>query len=156
MRHLIGSGQMTTQALIVFDLPGPRPATLEIRMTRMGLVSHCGSILFKAQLRGSVDRVIRIGPHRSYGAPGFQDGPSADRLNAVKDLSKRVEKVARTLVAFGTVVLRRDQLFSIYPEDGHAVLVIGTLPRTSVLGGKATTDAKELLAIADAIDQAIR
>lgn len=153
--NLLGSGATTTLLGVELDLPGPRPATLTARMLRQGVGCYCGPLLFTVTLGRPVDGEVAIEDHKSFGSPKFLGGSAAGRLNAAKDLAKRVDKILRTEAEMGSVKVKAARLFRVAPGEGSAVVVIGTLPRLTSMGMGATTDAREVLEIAAAIEAAL-
>ena len=99
--NVLGSGSTTPLLTVEMDLPGPRPASLSARMLRQGVGCYCGTLLFTLTLGRPIGGEVTIEDHMSFGSPKFLGGEAAGRLNAAKDLAKRVDKVLRTEVEMG-------------------------------------------------------
>jgi hypothetical protein len=153
--HVLGSGATTPLLTVELDLPGPRPATLTARMLRQGVGCYCGTLLFSVTLGRPTADQVTIEDHKSFGSPKFLGGEAAGRLNAAKDLARRVDKVLRTEAEMGSIKVRAPRLFRVVPGESGAVLILGTLPRLTSMGMGATTDAREVLEIAGAIEAAL-
>jgi hypothetical protein len=153
--HALGSGATTLLLTVELDLPGSRPATLTARILRQGVGCYCGSLLFAVTLGRPTSDEATIEDHKSFGTPRFLGGAAAGRLNAAKDLAKRVDKVLRTEAEMGSIKVRAPRLFRVMPGETGAVLVLGTLPRLTSMGMGATTDAREVLEIAGAVEAAL-
>ncbi len=154
--NVLGSGATTTLLTLEIDLPAAHPATLRAHVIRQGVGAYCGSLLYAIQLGKPVAGEVGIEDHKSFGTPKLTGNPdAAGRLNTIKDLAKRIDKVLRTETDMGSIKVRGPRLFSVRPGDAGAVLVLGTLPRLTSMGMSATTDAREVLEIAAAIDAAL-
>jgi hypothetical protein len=154
--NVLGSGRTTPLLTIVFEIPGPRTATLRARVDRQGVGGYVGSLLYSAGISKTVGGEVTIEGHKTFGTPKFLGDPgAAGRLNAVKDLAKRVDKLARTEADMVSIKLRAPRVFRITPQGGRALLVLHTLPRLTSMGMGAEVDAREFLQIADAIEAAL-
>ena len=153
--NVLGSGSTTPLLNVELDLPGPRPASLTARMLRQGVGCYCGTLLFTVTLGRPIGAEVTIEDHKSFGSPRFLGGEAAGRLNVVKDLAKRVDKVLRTEVEMGSIKVKAPRLFRVVPGENGALLVLGTLPRLTSMGMGATMDAREILEIAGAIEAAL-
>jgi hypothetical protein len=153
---VFGSGGTVSLFTLEFDLPGPLPARLRAGFERQGLGCYCGSLLFLVPLAKSVPAEVSIEDHKGFGTPKFIGQPDlAARLNAVKDLAKRVDKVLRSEWDMGSIKVKAPRIFKLAPENGAAVLVMRTLPRLTSMGFGASTDAGEILNLAGVIDAAL-
>lgn len=153
--NVLGSGATTPLLTVEMDLPGRHPASLTARMLRQGVGCYCGTLLFTVTLGRPIDGEVTIEDHKSFGSPKFLGGDAAGRLNAAKDLARRVDKVLRTEVEMGSIKVKAPRLFRIVPGENGALLILGTLPRLTSMGMGATTDAREILEIAGAIEAAL-
>lgn len=153
--HVLGSGTTTPLLGIEMDLPGSRAATLSAQMLRQGVGCYCGRLLFSLEIGRPVDAEVTIEDHKSFGSPKFLGGAAAGRLNAARDLAKRVDKILRTEAEMGSIKVKSPRLFRLVPSDRGALLVLGTLPRLTSMGMGATTDAREILEIAASIEAAL-
>ena len=153
--NVLGSGSTTPLLTVEMDLPGPRPASLTARMLRQGVGCYCGTLLFTVTLGRPIGGEVTIEDHKSFGSPKFLGGEAAGRLNAAKDLAKRVDKVLRTEVEMGSIKVKAPRLFHVVPGETGALLILATLPRLTSMGMGATTDAREILEIAGAIEAAL-
>jgi hypothetical protein len=73
----------------------------------------------------------------------------------VKDLAKRTDKVLRSESEMGSVKVKVPRTFSLTPSGGGSLLVLGSLPRLTSMGMSATTDAREILEVAAAVEAAL-
>lgn len=154
--HVLGSGQTTPLLALEFDLPGGRPATLQAQVLRQGVGGYCGSLVFVFRLAKPLAGEVGFEEHKSFGTPKFTgDAAAAARLNGVKDLAKRADKVLRGEAEMGSVKVKVPRVFRLTPAEGGSTLVLGTLPRLTSMGMSATTDAKEILEIAVAVEAAL-
>jgi hypothetical protein len=112
--------------------------------------------VFVVPLGKPIGGAVGIEDHKSFGTPKFTGDPAAaGRLNGVKDLAKRVDKALRTETDMGTGKVKIPRTFAIVPSDGGSTLAIGSLPRLTSMGMSATTDAKDMLEIAAAIQASL-
>lgn len=154
--HVLGSGQITPLLTVEIDLPGGRPGTLQAQLLRQGVGAYCGSLVYVFRLAKPVAGEVGFEDHKSFGTPRFTgDAATAGRLNGAKDLAKRADKVLRSEAEMGSVKVKAPRVFRLTPAEGGAVLVLGTLPRLTSMGMSATTDAKEILEIAAAVEAAL-
>jgi hypothetical protein len=153
--NALGSGSTTTLLTMEMDLPGPRPALLTARMLRQGVGCYCGALLFTVTLGRPIGAEVTIEEHKSFGSPKLLGGDAAGRHNAAKDLAKRVDKVLRTEVEMGSIKVKAPRLFRVVPGESGALLILATLPRLTSMGMGASTDAREILEIAGAIEAAL-
>lgn len=139
-----------------FTLPAPWPASLHVWVERQGVGAYTGPLLYSATLAKPVAGEVTIEDHKSFGTPKFLGDPAAaGKLNAVKDLAKRVDKLIRTQTEMGAITVKAPRTFKLAPEAGGSVLILGTLPRMTSMGVGAEVDAGEFLAIAAAIEAAL-
>ena len=154
--HVLGSGQTTLLLTVEIDLPGGRPATLRANLLRQGVGAYCGSLVYVFRLAKAVAGEVGFEEHKSFGTPKFTgDAAAAARLNGAKDLAKRADKVLRNEAEMGSVKVKVPRVFRLTPADGGSTLVLGTLPRLTSMGMSATTDAREILEIAAAVEAAL-
>jgi len=139
-----------------FTLPAPVPASLHVWVERQGVGAYTGPLLYSATLAKPIAGKVDIEPHKSFGTPKFIGDPgAAAKLNAVPDLAKRVDKLLRSQTEMGAITVKAPRTFTLAPEAGGSVLVLGTLPRMTSMGMSAEVDAGEFLAIAQAIEAAL-
>jgi hypothetical protein len=154
--NLLGSGQTTPLLTVELDIPGGRPATLQAQVIRQGVGGHTGPLVFVFRLAKAAAGEVGFEEHKSFGTPKFTGDPAtAARLNGVKDLAKRTDKVLRSEAEMGSVKVKAPRVFRLVPADGGSTLVLGTLPRLTSMGMSATTDAREILEIATAVEGAL-
>jgi hypothetical protein len=154
--RVLGGGKATPLLFLEFDLPGPRPGTLLVTLARQGVGAYCGTLLFLFRLSKVVGGEVGFEPHKSFGTPEFTgDADAAARLNGAKDLAKKTDRVLRSETDMGSVKVKAPRIFAVAPVDGGSVLTLGTLPRLTSMGMSATTDAKDILEVADLVDHAL-
>jgi hypothetical protein len=151
------SGGRTSQLFgYKFTLPAPWPTSLHVWVERQGVGAYTGPLLYSATFGKPVASEITIAGHKSFGTPKFLGDPTvAGKLNAAKDLAKRVDKLLRSETEMGAITVKAPRTFKLAPEAGGSVLVLGTLPRMTSMGMSAEVDAGEFLAIAAAIEAAL-
>lgn len=139
-----------------FTLPAPWPASLHVWVERQGIGAYTGPLLYSATFAKPIAGEVTIEDHKSFGTPKFLGDPAvAGKLNAAKDLAKRVDKLLRTQTEMGAITVKAPRTFKLAPEAGGSVLVLGTLPRMTSMGMGAEVDASEFLSIAAAIEAAL-
>ncbi len=139
-----------------FTLPASWPASLQVWVERQGVGAYTGPLLYSATLGKPLAGEVTIEGHKSFGTPKFLGDPTAAaKLNAAKDLAKRVDKLLRSETEMGAITVKAPRTFKLAPEAGGSVLVLGTLPRITSMGMSAEVDAGEFLAIAAAIEAAL-
>ncbi len=139
-----------------FTLPASWPASLHVWVERQGVGAYTGPLLYSATFAKPVGGEVTIEDHKSFGTPKFLGDPAtAGKLNAAKDLAKRVDKLIRTQTEMGAITVKAPRTFKVAPEAGGSVLILGTLPRLTSMGMGAEVDAGEFLAIAAAIEAAL-
>jgi hypothetical protein len=147
--NAIGSGQVTPLLTVEIALAGAQPATLQAQLIRQGVGAYCGALVFVFGFAKPVTGEVGFEEHKSFGTPKFIGDPGlAARLNGVKDLAKRADKVLRSETDMGTIKVKVPRVFRLSASNGGSLLVLGTLPRLTSLNTSATTDAREILAIA--------
>ena len=153
---VFGNGGTPTLLVVELDLPGATPGMLHAQVLRQGVGALCGGLRYTFQLAKPVAGEVGIEGHKSFGTAKFTgDAAAAARLNGAKDLAKRVDKVLRTESEMGSVKVTSARTFSVSPSNGGSTLTIGSLPRLTSMGMSATTDAKEILEIAAAVEAAL-
>jgi len=154
--HALGSGQTAPLLTVELDLPSAQPATLQAQLIRQGIGAYCGPLVYVFRLAKAVAGEVGFEEHKSFETPKFTgEAGLAGRLNGAKDLAMRVDKVLRSETDMGSIKVKAPRVFRLAPADGGAVLVLETLPRVTSMGMSATTDAREILDIAAAVDAAI-
>jgi len=152
----LGGGRTSRLFGYKFTLPAPWPASLHVWVERQGIGAYTGPLLYGATFAKSIAGEVTIEDHKSFGTPRFLGDPAAaGKLNAVKDLAKRVDKLIRTESEMGAIKVKAPRIFKLAPESGGSVLVLGTLPRMTSMGMGAEVDAGEFLAIAAVIEAAL-
>jgi hypothetical protein len=146
----LGGGRPSRLCGYKFTLPAPWPATLHVWVERQGVGAYTGPLLYGATFAKSVNAEVTLDGNKFKGSPS-----DSDRLNAVKDLGKRVDKLLRTKTDMGAITVKVPRTFKLAPEGDGSVLVLGTLPRMTSMGMSAEVDAGEFLAIAGLIEAAL-
>jgi hypothetical protein len=150
--NVLNGGRPNRLVGFTFQLPAPCPASLHVWVERQGVGAYTGPLLYSATFPKPIAGEVTIEEHKSFGSPRFIGEPVvAGRLNAVRDLAKRVDKLLRAETDMGSIKVRAPRTFKLAPEAGGSVLVLGTLPRLTSMGTSAEVDAGEFLAIAGAI-----
>ncbi|MBV9209534.1 MAG: hypothetical protein JOZ52_02830 [Acidobacteria bacterium] len=153
---LIG-GEANQLYYLHFNLQQPRPAHLQVSVSRQGVGSHVGLLLYSAPLSKPVGGEVNLEDPKTFGNSKFTgDAAASERLNAQGDLVKRVNKLARTESSVGGLKLTIKRCCKIVPQDGGgSLLVISTLPRPTKMGFSATVDAKEFFDLAGMVEAAL-
>jgi hypothetical protein len=154
-RGLFG-GQANTLFTLVFDLTAPRPAQLRAVVERQGVGCHVGPLLYSAPLSKAVKGEVTLEGPKMFGAAKFTgEADVSAKLNAKGDLLKRLGKLARTESEIGGLTLKMERLVKLAPQEQGALLVVGTLPRSTSMGMDAALDAKEFMDLAALIEGAL-
>jgi hypothetical protein len=154
--NVLGSGQVSPLLTVELDLPSASPATLQAQLIRQGVGAYCGSLVFVFRLPKACAGDVSIEEHKSFGTPRFTGEPmGAARLNGVKDLAKRADKVLRSETEMGSIKVKIPRVFRLSQAPTGSVLVFGTLPRLTSMGMGATTDAREIIDLAAAVEAAL-
>ena len=141
---------------IRLDLPWPAGATLTARLVKFGLVTYVGSLRYVIELDAApVERVLFEG--KDHGGPAFVGGTAATHLNDVPGLVERVSKVLRAEYFTGTMWVKGEGCgLTVVTAQQGAILTAWTYSRGyGLLEADVTTDAGEILEIAQAIQRAI-
>jgi hypothetical protein len=139
-----------------FDMAQPRPVQLIANVTRYGLGSYVGLLVFSTVLAKPVSGEAELEGPKMFGKAKFCGDPAVcAKLNANGALVKLAGEVARTegTVASGTIKI--DRFCKIVPHEGGAVLIVHTLPKMLKMGFSATTDAKQFFELASMIEAAL-
>ena len=151
-RGLLG-GQANTLFTLVFDLTAPRAAQLRAVVERQGVGCHVGPLLFSTALSKPVKGEVTLEGPKMLGASKFTgEAEASAKLNAKGDLLKRLGKLARTESEIGGLTLKMERLVKLAPQEKGAVLVVGTLPRSTSMGMDAALDAKEFMDLAAIVE----
>ncbi|HET6252101.1 MAG TPA: hypothetical protein VFE47_30730 [Tepidisphaeraceae bacterium] len=143
---------------LIFNLQQPRLFRAEFHMNRQGIGCHCGSILYSTKLSKPIKGSISLEDPKMFGSSKFVDADGADaaaKLNASKEILKAANNFARVKANIGGVDITAPRFFKIADQDGSAVLVAATLPRSYAMGFKMSTDAKEFVHLAELIEAAL-
>lgn len=154
--HLFG-GKATMLMSVGFSLTQPRVIALQVRLDRVGVGAHLGTLLYSTRITKPVLGEVTLEEPKTFGSSKFvspQDPGAADRLNANKDLLKRVNKFART--EFPGFNVKGPRLFEIKPAgETGSDLVAATFPRSYAMGFKVSLDVKEFADLAGMIEAAL-
>jgi hypothetical protein len=154
--HLFG-GKATMLMSVGFNLTQPRVIGLQVSLDRVGVGAHLGTLLYSTRLTKPVLGEVTLEEPKTFGASRFvspQDPGAADRLNADRDLLKRVNKFART--EFPGFNVKGPRLFQIKPEgEAGSNLVAATFPRSYAMGFKVSLDVKEFVDLAGMVEAAL-
>jgi len=154
-RGLLG-GHANTLFTLVFDLAAPRPAQLRAVVERQGVGCHVGPLLYSTPVSKAVRGEVTLEGPKMLGASKFTgEAEVSAKLNAKGDLLKRLGKLARTESEIGGLTLKLERLVKLAPQEKGALLVVGTLPRSTSMGMDAALDAKEFMELAALIEGAL-
>lgn len=152
-KYLFG-GKEAVLMSVAFDLKEPRPATVEVCLNRQGIGSHIGSVLYRATLSKPISGEVTLEDPKMFGTSHFVgDAAAAAKLNANKDLLKRVGKFARTECP--NLKLKAPRFFQVKPQDGAAAITATSLPRSYAMGLKVSLDVQEFMEIAGLIEASL-
>jgi hypothetical protein len=137
---------------LVFDVPTPRPMLFRAHVNRQGVGCHVGALLYMTRLAKPFGGEVTLDEKKAafVGEPGL-----VAKLNANKDLVKRLDKLARTKANVGGIELTVPRLCAISADQGGTRFVVGTLGRGHAMGFKMSLDAKELLDVAALVEATI-
>lgn len=138
-----------------FRLPQPRPVNLRVSVARQGFGSYVASFLYSTrlskQIAGEVSFEESSNDWRSK--PRFVgDEPTAERLNANRELIKQVNLLTFPWTQLGSLKISIRRFCTITPAPGGAQLTAAALPRSYWLGYRLTSNAKEFLELASMIE----
>lgn len=151
--HLFG-GRETLLFTVCFDLQQPRPFTLRVPIDRQGVGSHLGALLFAAKLSKPVTGEAALADPKMFGSSKFAgDAAVAAKLNANSELIQRANKFSR--LESPNLHIKAPRLFKVAPQDGAAILIAGTLPRSYAMGMKVSLDVKEFLELANLVEASL-
>jgi len=153
--HLFG-GKTTMLCSVGFQLTQPRVIALQVQLDRVGVGAHLGTLLYSTRLAKRVLGDVTLEDPKTFASKFVspQDPGAADRLNAEKDLIKRVNKFARA--EFPGFNVKGQRIFQIKPEgDGGANLIAATFPRSYAMGFKVSLDVKEFVDLAGTVEAAL-
>lgn len=152
---LIG-GKDETLFRLNFDLAQRRPANLQVSINRQGVGSHAGLLMYSTRIAKPVAGEVALEDPKFFGKSKFAgDATAAAKLNGNSDLIKRCNELARVESQSGGLTLKIKRCCKVIPEEGGAMLIIGTLPRPTKMGFAAAIDAQDFFAIADMVEAAL-
>lgn len=156
VRQGLGLG-WTSIGTICVRLPWPRTATLTGDVVRFGLVSYLGPLRYEIEVDRGVDADVTFEARKRDGGPTFLGGNAAASLNGLPGFAKRVATVLRPEFFTGTIWVKGAGCgLTVVGTDAGSTLQLSTYGRlTDVLGMHATTDAGEVLQIAEVIGRTI-
>ncbi len=148
-------GSDTTLFRLNFDL-APRPAKLQVSMSRQGVGSHAGLLLYSARLSKPIAAEVALEDPKFFGKSKFAgDATATARLNANSDLIKRANDLARVESQSGGLTLKIKRCCKIVPDEGGSLLIVATLPRPIKMGFGAAIDAKDFFDLAAMVEAAL-
>ncbi len=154
--NAIIGGKDNTLFRLNFDLTQRRPTRLQVSMSRQGVGSHAGLLMYSAQLSKSVPGEVALEDPKFFGKSKFAgEASTAAKLNANGDLIKKANELARVESQSGGLTLKIKRCCKVVPSENGSLLIIGTLPRPIKMGFSAAVDAKEFFAIADMVEAAL-
>lgn len=152
-KYLFG-GREAVLATVVFELKQPRPVSLAVCLNRQGMGAHIGSVVYQAKLSKPITGEVTLEEPKMLGTSKFVGDPAtAAKLNANKDLLKRVGKFART--ESPNLKVKAPRFFQVKPEDGSAVIHATTLARSYAMGLKVSLDVQEFIELAGMIESSL-
>ena len=156
MTHALFSGKTQELFRINFDLSAPRKAQLQAYVMRQGVGAHVGLLLYSTTLAKAAAGEATLENPKMFGTSKFTgDASVTGKLNANGDLLKQLGKFARTQAEIGGMTVTIPRLAKVTPQDGAALLVIGTLPRMTSMGMDASLDAKDFFDLANLIEKVL-
>jgi hypothetical protein len=150
-RALLG-GNADCMYVLTFDVEAARRFQLRCNVNRQGIGCHVGTLTYATRLGKHVDGDVML---TERGAQFAGDPTAAAKLNAHKDLCKRLDALARTRGNLGgfDVTIPRHAVIHSQPEG--ALFTLATLGRSHAMGFKMAIDAKELLDLAALLEAAL-
>ncbi len=141
---------------IRFELPWPAGATLTARLVKFGLVTYVGSLRYVVELDAALGEAVSF-QGKDHDGPAFVGGTAAAHLNDVPGLVKRVSKVLRAEYFTGMMWVKGEGCgLTVDPAQHGSTLSAWTYSRgRGPLDTDVTTDAGEILEIAQAIQRAL-
>lgn len=145
-------GGSTTRLLTIhFHITQPRPADLDVHLSRQGAGCYAGSLVF------STVTSKRIGGDVSFGDDGkfAGDAGAAGKLNASKDVLKKCNAFAVKEGGLTGFEVKFPRLFKIAPNDYGAQIVGATTARSKSMGFSAAFGSKEFFELVSLIEAAL-
>lgn len=139
-----------------FDLPHQRPTHLQVSVSRQGVGSYVGLLLYTAKLSKPVFGEVALEDPKFFGKSKFAgDAAACGKLNSNSELVKRANNLARVESQSGGLTLKIKRCCKIVPHEGGSMLIVGTLPRPIKMGFGAAIDAKDFFDIADMVEASL-
>jgi hypothetical protein len=152
---LVG-GKDNTLFRLNFELTTPRAVQLQVSMSRQGVGSHAGLVLYSAKLAKPIAGEVALEDPKFFGKSKFAgDAAAAAKLNANGDLIKRANELARVESQSGGLTLKIKRCCKVMPNEGGSMLILATLPRPVKMGFSAAIDVKDFFTIADLVEAAL-
>lgn len=150
-RGLFGGKEDLMYALTL-DVEAQRRFQLRANVNRQGIGCHVGALLYATRFGKHVDADVVLDAKK----PIFAGNPQASaKLNAQKDLMKRLDHLARTSGNVGGMELTIPRHCVVHSQPQGALFTIATLGRSHAMGFKMAIDAKEFVDLANMIEAAL-
>jgi hypothetical protein len=141
----------------LFTLDAPRPVQVAAKVVNVGGATVVGELRYETRLAGRLAGPVALEEAKALRRSRFQgDAGAAERLNAVPELVKRANRLARDeleLRAGDKVEIRRE--LALAPDGDGVRLVAVTLPRKAWFGLSARFDVADFVAVADLAERAL-
>jgi hypothetical protein len=142
---------------LALELPGPRKGLLRANVGQLQRASFMGALSFVIPIGKPLSGEVSLGKRGLLAVPEFMGGPEAEILNKVPGLAKRVDGALVAKAAIGMTIQITPE-FRLFTTPEGSLLLVRTLPVITAIRlttVRGTTNAREILAIADAIEAAL-
>ncbi|WP_394822348.1 hypothetical protein [Pendulispora albinea] len=156
--EIFGAGGVKPLYTFDFRVQTSRPCNLKVPVIKAGNAIVLGSLVYATPLAKPIFGEIVLEDEKVFGNSKFVGDPAAsEKLNANKDLVKRVNKFARAEYKMSNQTIKAKRIVRISshasPQGPMSVLTITTQPRATWFGMGSSFDAQEFLAIAGTVEQ---
>jgi hypothetical protein len=154
--ELFGVGGIRPLYTFDFRVDSPRPIMLQVPVVKAGNAIVLGSLLYSTPLSKPVGGEVVLEDEKIFGNAKFVgDEATIGKLNANKDLVKRVNKFARTEYQVGNEIIRAKRLVKITPHAPQSVLTINTQPRSTWFGLGSSFDVQPFLELVQVLESTL-
>ncbi len=116
-----------------FKLEQPRLFQLRIQLTRGAVGSFVGGLLYSTQLHKAISGEVVLEKPKTFGNSKFTgESTVSEKLNQNADFLKKANKFSRIRIGYNGISVQIERFFKIVPNEGGALLVINTLPKTGL------------------------
>ncbi len=131
--RMLARSSGNTLFTLYFEVEHPRSFQFQVQVTRGGVGSFIGGLLYSAQLTKSTPGEISLEKPRTFGNSKFTgNNQLSEKLNYQTELIKQANKFSRTRIGYSGIIVQIPRFFKLVPNERGTLLVINTLPKTSL------------------------